>query len=268
MEEETAPSIEDKDILVLATENNEIITCEPFCGRINAGIKTHPWYKKKFKAGCYAHLLDTIYAYDSSGAIYTINPIKTTEVPDMLGFFTTENKKYIIHVTDKGTVKKSLLTEYNGFKRTTVVGKIRPDEKVIFVGTANEEDYLLLVGTNGKISKVSVADFNSTGKATIGVKGMATEVVSACIASDEDYIWCLADEKYKITSCSDYLVCGKNASGYAVAENTVSIVTVPRKKFYLIENGVKIISFSEQDYVVKGKTAQGNKTTKDAKIIW
>ena len=235
---------------------------------VNANTKTHEWYKKKFKCGCNCKLLDIIYGYDAMGKIYPIDPIKTTEVFAIEGLFSINDKKYIIHVTDKGTVKKSLITEYNGFKRNPTVGKIRDGEKVVFIGAANDDDYLLMLGTNGRVSKVSVSEFNSTGKNTIGIKGMAVGVVHACIANDKDYIACVADEKYKITDCSDYSIGGKNALGHVVAENTTALITIPNKEFYLIENGTKITHFSESDYIIKGKTAQGNKTTKDVKIIW
>lgn len=267
MEEEEVPKVENKDIVVLITDTNKVIVTEPF-DKINAGVKTHEWYKKKFKTGCMCKLLDTIYAYGADGRIYNINPFKTTEVTDCVGLFTTNEKKYILHVTNKGTVKKSLITEYNGFKRNPVVGKIRDGETVVFVGAANDEDYLFMLGTNGKVSKVSVSDFITTGRNTIGVKGMAVNVVSACIADENDYIWCLADDKYKITASSDYVICGKNTLGCSVAENTVMLKTLPKKEFYLIENNTKITHFKVSDYTIKGRTALGNKTVKNADIIW
>lgn len=267
LEEEEIPKINNKKVVVLITETNEVIVSDPF-EKVNVNTKTHEWYKKKFKCGCSCKLLDTIYGYDAMGKIYPIDPIKTTEVFAIEGLFAINDKKYIIHVTDKGTVKKSLITEYNGFKRNPTVGKIRDGEKVVFIGAANDDDYLLMLGTNGRVSKVSVSEFNSTGKSTIGIKGMAVGVIHACIANDRDYIACIADEKYKITDCSDYSISGKNALGHAVAENTTSLTTIPNKEFYLIENGTKITHFSESDYIIKGKTAQGNKATKDAKIIW
>lgn len=267
LEEEEVPKINNKDVVVLITETNEVIISDHFV-KANAATKTHEWYKKKFKYGCSCRLLDIVYGYDADGKIYPIDLIKTTEVPNINGLFNINDKKYIIHVTDKGTVKKSLITEYNGFKRNPVVGKIRDGEKVVFVGAANDDDYLLMLGVNGKVSKVPVSDFNATGRNTIGVKGMAVGVISACVAGEEEYIVCIADEKYKVTVCSDYAVGGKNALGYAIAENTTSLTTIPNKKFYLIENGTKITHFEASDYVVKSKSALGNKTAKDVKIVW
>lgn len=268
MQEKETPKVEDKKVVVLVDDKNEIIVEDHF-EKMNTSIKTSPHYKKKFKLGAITQLLSPIYAYANDGKIECINPASTIKLSiNAIGLFNVADKKYILHVTNKGTVKKSLITEYNGFKRNPVVGKLRDGESVVFVGAANDEDYLLMLGKNGKVSKVSIADFTATGRNTIGVKGMATDVISACIAGENEYIGCISDEKYKITVCSDYSISGKNALGYAIAENTIALTTIPKKEFYLIENGVKITYFGASEYTPKGKSAQGNKTTKDAKFIW
>lgn len=268
MQEEETPKVEDKKVVVLVDDKNEIIVEDHF-EKMNTSTKTSPHYKKKFKFGAATQLLSPIYAYANDGKIECINPASTINLSiNAIGLFDITDKKYILHVTNKGTVKKSLISEYKGFKRNTTVGKIRETEQVIFVGAANDDDYLFILGANGKVSKILVEDFTTTGKNTIGVKGMACDAVSATISAEDQYIVVVGDEKFKVTECSDYIVCGKNASGCAVAENTVSLHSIPKKEFYLIENGSKITYFSSNDYITKGRSAQGNKTTKDVNIIW
>lgn len=271
MEEEETPKVEDKEMILMVTNNNELLATEPF-SKISTTSKTSQFHKMKFKFGIQTNSLATIYGYDNNGKVTPIEVFKYFDAAlapiELLGFFDIRDKKYIIHVTNKGTVKKSLITEYNGFKRSTAVGKLREGEKIIFVGTANDNDYLYLLGVNNKVSKVSVNDFNATGRMTIGVKGMACDVISATIAGEEENILVFTEDKYKITRGSDYSISGKNALGQVVAENTRSLFVLPKKNFYLIENDTKIEYFGAVDYIVKGKSAQGNKTTKNANIIW
>lgn len=268
MQEEETPKVEDKEVVVLVSEKNEVVVTNSF-DKISTTTKTSPYYKSKFKFGAITTLLSTLYAYAEDGKIEPIHPSTSNDLGiNPIGLFTIQDKKYIIHVTNKGTVKKSLLSEYKGFKRNTTVGKIRENEKVIFVGAANDDDYLFILGANGKVSKILVEDFTATGKNTIGVKGMACDAMSATIAADNQYIVVVSDEKFKVTECSDYIVCGKNASGCAVAENTTALYSIPKKEFYLIENGSKITHFGSNDYITKGRSALGNKTTKDVNIIW
>lgn len=268
--EETAPTkIEDKDVVVLITEGNEVIVTEPF-DKMNCNSKSCALYKKKIKMGCQAKLLDTIYAYDNCGQIAKIDLLNPSILPmQIVGLFnpTGAGKQYIIHVTNKGTVKKSLLSEYN-FKRTLTVGKIREDEQVVFIGVVNNDDDLFILNNSGKILRVPTTEFKATGRNTIGVKSMPGTIIGATVAHENDSIWCLAEDKHKVTSAADYTVGTRTGTGQVVAENTVKLLTIPQRKFYLIENGVKITQFLQEDYIVKGKGAQGNKTTKDANIIW
>ena len=269
MEEEEAPKLNNKDVVVMITEANEIIVTDHF-KKTNTALKTSDFYKTKFKDGYQTKLLNTIYAYDEQGRIYPIDVYKCpmTMTANIIGLFDIKDKRYLIYVTNKGTVKKSLITEYNGFKRNAMLGKIREDEKVVYASAVTNEEYLFMLGKNGKVSKVSINDFTATGKSTIGTKGMACEVISATSGTDEVNIVAIGDEKYKVTVGSDYSIGGKNGLGYAVAENTVKLFAIPKNTFYLIENGSKITYFGTADYSVKGKGAQGNKTTKEVNIIW
>ena len=269
LEEEAPAKVENKPVVLLVTDTNEIIITEPF-QKANTSLKTSEWNKKKFKCGIQTNSLATVYAYDETGRVIAVDVSKGSQTLtfNVAGLFDTEGKKYLIYVTNKGTVKKSLLTEYNGFKRFAPMGKIRDGERVVFAAAVAEDEYIYLLGANSKVAKIPVSDFNSTGKNTIGVKGMAVEVISAAVGTDETLIVAVADEKYKVTEGSDYIIGGKNTLGCAVAENTVALCSLPKKTFYLIENGSKITYFGTENYFVKGRTAQGNKTTKGVKIIW
>ena len=265
--ENQTTEIEDKDVVVMIDNMNNVIVVDPF-DKINASLKTSEYYKTKFKFGIQTKLLETIYAYDEDGHIEAFVPAKDNKLTiNAIGLFIGNDKRYIIHVTNAGTVKKTVMREYNGFKRITPVGKIRAEEKVVFVGTANDDDYLCILSDANKVAKIQVNAFNSTGKATIGVKGIAGNAISACVATDEDHILVYGNEKYKVTECSDYIVSGKNTSGCVVAESTMALRTISKKEFYLIENETKITHFSSKDYTPKGRSAIGNKTTKDVGAI-
>ena len=267
IEENNPTTIEDKDVVVMIDAANNIIVTEPF-DKMNTSSKTCEYYKSKFKFGIKTKLLTNVYAYDEDGNVESFIPAKADKLTiNAIGLFTANDKRYIVHVTNAGTVKKTVMREYNGFKRIAAVGKIRTDEKVVFVGTANDEDYLLMLSDANKVAKVSVSAFNSTGKATIGVKGMNATVVSACVANDEDYVLVFSDEKYKVTECSDYTSGGRNTSGCVVAESTNMLRTIFNKEFFIIENGTKITYFSSKDYTPKGHLAMGNKISKDVGAI-
>ena len=130
----------------MITEANEIVITEPF-SKVNTALKTSQFYRSKFKCGYQTKLLNTIYAYDENGRIYPIDIFKDPRAIDgnVSGLFDVKDKKYLIYVTNKGTVKKSLLIEYNGFKRSGLMGKLREGEHIIYANAVTDEEYLLML---------------------------------------------------------------------------------------------------------------------------
>lgn len=273
MSEQEAPKVEDKDIVHLITSGGELICVEPF-KTIKTNLKSSPYYKKNVAFGYKTKLLDTTYFYDKDGnitpiinAMYGVDTITNLGI-NPIGAFNIKNKTHIIHVTNVGTIKKSLIVDYKGFKRNTKVAKIREDEQVIFIGAVNDDDFLFMLGTNGKVLKIAVKNIPNANKNTIGAKGMNMKVLSATTASNEQLIVTAGDEKYRVTEASEYIEGSRGGLGFAISENTSHIWALAGKDFYLVENGSKIEYFGSKDYIVKGKTAQGNKTTKEVSIIW
>lgn len=267
--EKTPETIENKDVVVLVSDKNEFIVTNPF-DKMNTSLKSSELHKMKFKIGYQAQISDTIYAYDKVGKVYPINLMQCpiTVDSDIIGLFNTKEKQYIIYVTNKGTVKKTFISDYNGFKRNPLIGKLRDREHIIYAASVSNEDYLFLLGVNGKVLKVSTTDFNSTGRNTIGVKGMACDVVAATAAANEQKIVVIGNEKYKVTNASEYAADSRNNLGRCVAEHTNKLFVIPKQEFYLIENYNKITFFNKDSYILKNKQAQGNKVSKEVSVIW
>ena len=268
MEEKHTPTIEEKPVVHMITTNGEVIVEEPF-KKMNNNSKTSPYYKKNILFGYKTTNIATNYLYNENGNIFKLEPnAKDIELVSPIGAFNIENKKYIIHVTNKGTVKKSLISDYKGFKRNATVGKIRENEKVVYIGAVNDSDYLLMLGTNGKILRVAVSDFTTSNKNTIGVKGMAVPVIAATSANEKELIVVICEDKIKVTKCSDYIISGKGCLGNVVADNTTKIYRINGADFYLIENGNKITYFASSDYIIKSNSAIGNKISSNNGVIW
>ena len=267
-EETKREEIKEKDIIHMITKNGELIIEEPF-KKMSLSTKSSPYYKKEILFGYKTTNITTNFLYNNMGQICKITPeINDISIVCPIGAFNIDNKKYIIYVTKRGIVKKSLITEYNGFKKNITAGKIKDGDEVVYIGAVNEDDYLMILGTNGKVLKVKVSDFTTTGRNTIGVKGMGVEVISATTANDKDLIVVFNNDKFKVTNCSDYSIGAKGGLGNVVAENTTQLFRINGDDFYLIENGVKITHFSPSDYVVKGHTASGNKISEKNGVIW
>ena len=98
---------------------------------------------------------------------------------------------YIIMVTKKGTVKKSKLSEYKNIRKSGLIAvKLSRDDELSWAKLSTGKDFILLVTHNGKAIKFTEDEVRSTGRDTMGVRGIAISkddrVVSMEIINEEN----------------------------------------------------------------------------------
>lgn len=256
--------IEEKPIINLVTESNNILPVV-YEDKINLTKKGSPFIKEKVAFGYVTSTTAENYLVDSQAKMYCIknrnldilslNPLSVENRPVCV--VPALDKEYLITVTNKGIVKKSALTEYKNSKRASAIAKIRDGEELLFAGCANNTDYLLLLGASGGLVKIAVSSLTSSGKNTIGVKGIDdVGCISATIASESDLIMTIADGKGKYTKCSDFNITGKGSKGQKITDNTTTIAKVTND-VYIVESQTKISKY--EGSAPKGKTAVGAK---------
>jgi DNA gyrase subunit A len=94
---------------------------------------------------------------------------------------TTDEDKYIIMVTKKGTVKKSEFAEYKNIRTNGLIAiKLETDDELKWVMLSNGNANVMLISTSGKAIMFDEKEVRAVGRASIGVKGMELE--------DDDYL--------------------------------------------------------------------------------
>ena len=80
---------------------------------------------------------------------------------------------YVVFITKQGTVKKSLLTEYTGLKKSTGAQaiKLKDGDSIANVLFMKDED-LILVSKQGMMIRFTTSDIAPIGRVTTGVKGI------------------------------------------------------------------------------------------------
>lgn len=80
---------------------------------------------------------------------------------------------YVVFITKQGTVKKSLLTEYTGLKKSTGAQaiKLKDGDSIANVLFMKDED-LILVSKQGMMIRFTTNDIAPIGRVTTGVKGI------------------------------------------------------------------------------------------------
>ena len=182
-----------------------------------------------------------------------VNPIAADGM--LIGAIKDIDKKYLISVTNCGTVKKSLMSEYT-FKRSFAACKVRSGESVIFIGGANDTDFVYLLNENHKVTKLAVSDITTTGRATIGSKGNNGQGV-LCATADTDILFTAAGNKGKFSKGDAFVTNAKGSSGQVATEDMNYLGRIGEHGLYIIEKGVKLTQAKPAG--TKGKTAVGAK---------
>ena len=114
-----------------------------------------------------------------------------------------------------------------------------------------------MLGDSDNVTKLAVKDITSTGRKTIGSKGIGTNCIGACIASSKNLILTVSNGCGKYTPCEDFTTNMKGSKGQVVTEKTTHIQTVTPNS-YLVHNN-KLIKLGEKTFSVKGKNSIGAK---------
>jgi len=157
-------------------------------------------------------------------------------------------KEYLVFVTQNGTVKKTKVADYNNFKTASIAIKLRDGDSILRVRPANDTDFVLIMGDE-KLNKFSVKDVTSTGKNTIGSKGIsANEVVAAEIASDSDHV-CMTNKdgkgKYVIVSTITNSV--RAGRGQIVYKGTASMDKLFGTTIALVSDTGSVLKIKKDD---------------------
>ncbi|MDO8551163.1 MAG: DNA gyrase subunit A [bacterium] len=82
-------------------------------------------------------------------------------------------QKYLLLVTDKGTVKKTLITDYKNIRTTGLIAiKLTPGDCLCWTHLTSGDDQILLVSHQGKAIRFSEKDIRPTARDTMGVRGI------------------------------------------------------------------------------------------------
>lgn len=302
IDQETDEPVEKKQMVVHLTNLNTLYAYEDttlITARRGRGMKVKLGNNEQIIQTVKDSNLSNLLLFSSLGKVYNLplsslaldcrTPISTILelAPDeIITYIVSDADKnqgeQVLFVTQKGTVKKSLLKEYNT-KRTkgiTAIKLIEGDfiKRVMIV---NDNDNLAISTKNGYVVIFPLSDINIQGRATIGVRGITLrpndKVCDACVIRKDarELISVTETGQVKKTDLDEFSVTSRAAKGMiihkltdddklagfaAVSSNskTVSIASTGAIiKISLNEipttsrntNGVKSINLKENQYV-------------------
>lgn len=146
----------------------------------------------------------------------------------------SENK-YFIMVTKSGMIKKSPQMDYKNIRKNGLIGiTIKDDDELIEVKTTDDTRDIFMVSRNGMCIRFRDTDIRSTGRASMGVRGMnldhEDEVVGMQMNTQGDKLLIVTEKGMgKRTSIDEFTLQhrgGKGLKCYKVTEKTGRVVGV------------------------------------------
>ena len=144
-----------------------------------------------------------------------------------------EEGHYLMMATKKGLVKKTPIRDYENVRKTGLTAIVlRDDDELIEVKATDNNKDIILVTKDGQCIRFKETDVRSTGRASMGVRGMnltdGDEVVAMQLNTQGDYLLVVSENGMgKRTAMSEFVVQNRGGKGvkcYKITEKTGNVV--------------------------------------------
>lgn len=136
-----------------------------------------------------------------------------------------KNYKYLFMATKKGTVKKTLMTEFENIRSNGLIAiALTSDDELIWVRPTTGESEILLVTTEAKSIHFKEDDVRDTGRASQGVRGIKLKASDEVISMDvirkkEELLLTIASNGFgKVTDLSQFTLQKRGGTGIFAAK--------------------------------------------------
>ncbi|SFP87786.1 DNA gyrase subunit A [Butyrivibrio proteoclasticus] len=183
-----------------------------------------------------------------------------------------DEEKSLFMVTKKGTVKKTPITDFSNVRKTGLAAiNLRDDDELIEVKTIKKNSEVFLVTKNGMCIHFDEDDVRSTGRSSMGVRGMmlddTDEIVGMQLNTQGDSLLIVSENGYgKRTTLDEFhnqFRGGKGVKCYKITEKTGNVVGVKAvnddNEIMMITNAGIIIQLRMDEISVHGRVTSGVK---------
>ena len=159
-----------------------------------------------------------------------------------------EEGHYLMMATKKGLVKKTPIRDYENVRKTGLTAIVlRDDDELIEVKATDNNKDIILVTKDGQCIRFKETDVRSTGRASMGVRGMnltdGDEVVAMQLNTQGDYLLVVSENGMgKRTAMSEFVVQNRGGKGVKCYKNTEKTGNVVGAKAVNEENEIMMIT--------------------------
>lgn len=186
-----------------------------------------------------------------------------------------DTEKFVTFVTAQGIIKRTYLKDYQNIRQNGIIAiSLRDDDELLSVHITNGKKDIILGASNGKAIRFEESQVRSTGRTSMGVKGMDLPnhdtIVGAAFVEDEDEdILVITENGYgKRTKVSEYRSQhrgGKGVKTLQVTEKNGSLKTLSN-----VSDNEDLIVVSDRGVVMRTEVSQialSKRATQGVRII-
>ena len=183
-----------------------------------------------------------------------------------------EHNKYLLMATRSGLVKKTPIREYENVRKTGLAAiALREDDELIEVKITDNNKDVILVTKYGQCIRFSDTDVRSTGRVSMGVRGInlsdGDEIIGMQLNTQGDYLLFVSEKGMgKRTSMSEFTTQNRGGKGvkcYKITEKTGNVIGVKAvnedNEIMMITTEGIIIRISCSDISILGRITSGVK---------
>lgn len=181
-----------------------------------------------------------------------------------------DTHRFLLFATRKGTVKKTLLTEYDKSRTDGLIAvNLRDDDELVSVVRTSGEDNVFMVASSGQTIRFDEAQVRAMGRAAAGVRGMklrGDDVVVACdVGRPGAMLLTITDDGLgKRTELDDFPTKGRGTMGVIgirLRDDDVKVVGAlmvdDDDDVVLVASGGTLIKTRVADISTQGRSASG-----------
>ena len=186
-----------------------------------------------------------------------------------------ENDKFLIMVTNQGTIKKTPIEDFANVRRSGLIAiKLRNDDNLEWVQPSKGNENIILVSKNGQAIRFKEADVRPMGRTSSGVRGIKLKSTDGVVGMGifdpkEDKVarlMIIMENGFgKQTNLNAYKIQGRGGSGIKTAKITSKtgkivsgrIIYKDEKDLIIISTKGQVIRLSMDQVNVLGRDTQG-----------
>ena len=299
-EEKEIETVTPEDVVVIISNSGEIKRVAKSSFRVQRkggkGVKTED---DAILDTIATNTIDTLLAFTNTGKMYRLlvdnipagtNASKGVGIGSLINMEPTEkviavttlerknNKKYVIFITKKGLLKKTLLEEYIKTKRSTGIAaiKIKDGDSIANIEIMDEEE-MIIITKKGQCIHIDTKDVSAIGRATSGIKAIKLAeddevLVGLPIINKNEQLAVFTKYGYgKKTNLDEFPLQGKNGKGVIIYKETpgtgpVVGAAMVSETDNLLLSGKNAICIAANEVPLLGRIATGNIMIKEGEI--